>query len=78
MQSTKTVRLDQDQLSSLKQACDSADVGLLQRLVETSQAKPPDLRASFWVAIDHNRSKMVRYLLEQGVEQVDAMLLRER
>jgi hypothetical protein len=75
MQSRERVSPNQDQVDALRKGCDSDDIDSLQRLVETFQAKLQDVRMGFWIAIDRNRAKMVRYLLKQGVDQVDAYAL---
>lgn len=60
-------RLEQEQLSALKNACDSDNTAPLERLIETLDPSVDNLKPGLWVAIKHNHLKMVRYLLERGV-----------
>jgi hypothetical protein len=60
-------RLEPEQLSALRNACDSDNTTPLERLIETLDPSVNDLRPGLWVAIKHNHLNMVRYLLERGV-----------
>jgi hypothetical protein len=75
MQPGEHLPLHQDQADALFQACDSDNIEHLQNLVRTFQARPQDLRLGFWAAINHNHPRTVRYLLEQGVDSVDAYVV---
>lgn len=61
--------------AALLQACDSDDIERLKQLMETLHAEPKDLQYGIWPAIEHDRSKMVRFLLEMKVDEVDGFML---
>ena len=68
-------RLKREQLSELWKACDSEDTVPLTYLIEALDPHVDDLTRGLWVAIEHNRLKMVRHLLELGVP-VDRFVVR--
>lgn len=59
-------RLEEEQLSALRNACGSDNTAPLERLIETLDPSANDLRPGLRVAIKHNHLNMVRYLLERG------------